>query len=325
VDSIVANTPNGIVTSLFAENSTSMLLQNVGFFNVKTAILDNFQNKVLVAGGNEVYLESWGFGLVNDGTGKGKFVNGQKIPAMNRTQALLGSANDKMKPNLFTRRRPKYYDLSSSQVVDVKAFGAAGDGKKDDTAVLNSILLFAASQSKVVYFPFGVYIIKDTLRVPVGSRIIGQAWSQIMATGANFENELSPRPAVQVGRRGDVGVVEIQDMMFTVSGPTAGAVILEWNIKQNSKGSAGLWGEIACPSIFSQVIRHDKGRLADTISDSHIRVGGAKGSNLQREQCPKLTGKINPSCKAASLLLHMTPGSTGYLENVWVWVADHDM
>ncbi|GME48353.1 hypothetical protein CDV56_101071 [Neofusicoccum parvum] len=300
-DTLIANTPNGIITSLYAENSTSLLLQNVGFFNVETAVKDDFQNKVLVPGGNEQILESWGFGLMNNATGQGVFANGQDIPAMNRTSALLSPTGyDKMKPNLFTRRRPKYYDEPTSRIIDVKALGARGDGKTDDTAVLNSILSGAANTSSIVYFPFGVYIIKDTLKVPVGSRIIGQAWSQIMASGPNFEDELHPRVAVKVGNDGDVGIIEIQDMMFTVSGATAGAVLVEWNVHESSQGSVGLW-------------------------DSHFRVGGAIGSGLQREQCPKLTGKVNTGCKAASMLLHMTPKSTGYLENVWVWVADHDL
>ncbi|NAW01272.1 glycosyl hydrolase family 28-related protein, partial [Salmonella sp. hn-h4] len=89
---------------------------------------------------------------------------------------------DKMKPSLFTRRRPKYYDVPANKVMNVRALGAKGDGKTDDTAVLNSILSGAANTSSVVYFPFGVYIVKDTLRVPMGSRIIGQVWSQIMGT-----------------------------------------------------------------------------------------------------------------------------------------------
>jgi len=57
-DSIIANTPNGIVTTLLSENSTSFLLQNVGFFNVATAIRDTKTDRVLVAGGNQVVLAS---------------------------------------------------------------------------------------------------------------------------------------------------------------------------------------------------------------------------------------------------------------------------
>lgn len=59
--------------------------------------------------------------------------------------------------------------------------------------------------------------------------------------------------------------------------------------------------------------------------DSHFRVGGAVGSDLQLSDCPKLSVSVNPKCKAASMLLHLTPQSSGYFENVWAWVADHDL
>ncbi|KAK7423089.1 hypothetical protein QQZ08_009256 [Neonectria magnoliae] len=243
-NTIIANTPNGIVTSLHAENSTSFLLQNVGFFNVETAVADSVAQKTLIAGGNEVYIDSWEFGRITNKDGAASFVNGVAIPVMNRTEELAGVQNDKMKANLFTRRRSKYYDVASRKAMNVRALGAKGDGKTDDTAVLNSILSGAANTSSIVYFPFGVYVVKDTLRVPMGSRIIGQVWSQIMGTGANFEDETKPRPVVQVGRPSDPpGIIEIRDMMFTVSGPTAGAVLMEWNARESSKGSVGMWGE----------------------------------------------------------------------------------
>ncbi|RLL97668.1 hypothetical protein CFD26_105896 [Aspergillus turcosus] len=298
-DAIIANTQNGIVTSLHTENSTSLLLQNVGFFNVETAVVDSIKNQVLLPGGNEVLKDSWGFGMVSDATGVGSFVNGQDIPVMNRTEKMLGS-QAYVKPNLFTRRRPQYGDLSTDRIINVKLYGAKGDGMSDDAVVLNWVLEYAANLSSVVYFPYGVYMVRDTLNIPVGSRIMGQAWPQIMATGPKFEDINSPYVAVKVGNPGDVGIIEIQDMMFTVSGPTAGAVLVQWNVEQSVKGSAAMW-------------------------DSHIRVGGAIGSNLQREQCPKQTGRVNPGCIAASLLLHLTPSSTPYLENVWTWVADHDL
>lgn len=66
-----------------------------------------------------------------------------------------------------------------------------------------------------------------------------------MATGAKFQDVNNPKVAVQVGQIGDVGVIEIQDMMFTVSGPTAGAVLVEWNVYEISQGSVGLWGMLA--------------------------------------------------------------------------------
>jgi len=142
--------------------------------------------------------------------------------------------------------------------------------------------------------------VTNTLRIPIGSRIIGQAWSQIMGKGTKFQNELAPRHVVQGARHGEVGIIEIQDLLFTVHRTAAGAVAVEWNARESSPGSVGLW-------------------------DTHIRVGGARGSNLQYEQCPKNTGKVNKACMGASLMMQLAPGSTAYMENAWLWVADHDM
>ncbi|KAL5041367.1 hypothetical protein BDW71DRAFT_217894 [Aspergillus fruticulosus] len=299
VDAVFGLTKTGIVTSLYAENSTSFLLQNAQFVAVDTAVLDSAQNRVLLPGGTQVKVASWGFGLVAATSTDSVFYNGEDIPAMNRTEALTAS-DGYNQPNWFQRRRPAYTDIGMSQIIDVKQWGAVGDGETDDGPVLNSILDRAANLSAIVYFPFGVYVIHDTLHVPVGSRIIGQAWSQIMAKGAKFQNEFQPRVAVRVGRPGDIGIIEIQSMMFTVSGPTAGAVVVEWNVHESTKGSAAMW-------------------------DSHIRVGGATGSLLRSIQCPKGSGTVKTQCKGASLLLHLTPQSSAYLENIWAWTADHDL
>lgn len=64
-----------------------------------------------------------------------------------------------------------------------------------------------------------------------------------MASGSKFQDELHPRVAVKVGNEGDVGIVEIQDMLFTVSGDIAGVVLMEWNVYESTQGSAGLWGK----------------------------------------------------------------------------------
>lgn len=204
-------------------------------------MLEEAKQASLLAGGNEVVVDSWGFGMLNDAEGS-KFVNGQVIPAVDRPAVLLSSESAYVKSNLYTRRRPKYHDLGSTQVFDVKALGARGDGSTDDTNILNSILALAANTSSIVFFPHGIYVVKDTLRVPTGSRIIGQVWPQIMGMGPKFQDAANPRPVVQVGVRGDVGTLEIQDMLFTVSGPTAGAVLMEWNTHESIQGSAGLWG-----------------------------------------------------------------------------------
>ncbi|GAT20988.1 hypothetical protein RIB2604_00900080 [Aspergillus luchuensis] len=216
--------------------------------------------------------------------------------------------------------RPKYINIGQSQIINLKTAGAKGDGVTDDTTALNSIFAAAANMSSIVYVPYGVYIVTNTVKIPVGSRIIGQAWPQIMGKGKNFQDQLHARPVVQVGEVDESGVVEIQDMMFTVSGATAGAILVQWNVHEITRGSAGLWGmdKSSDTNLFFN-------RRADNIYlDSHFRVGGAVGSELQGDKCPK-GGGINTDCIGASALLHVTSKASAYIENSWAWVADHDL
>jgi hypothetical protein len=91
--------------------------------------------------------------------------------------------------------------------------------------------------------------------------------------------------------------MEITDMLFSVRGATAGAILMEWNVAAVSQGKAAMW-------------------------DSHFRVGGALGTDLDLSKCPKFSN--NAECIAASLMFRVTAQANGYFENVWAWVGDHD-
>lgn len=198
-------------------------------------------------------LDSWGYGvLTNTTSGRSFFSSGARLPLMKRNDSMVGDSYHNMAPSLFTRRRPRYSDVLASAIMNVKALGAKGDGVTDDTAAINSILTGAANTSSVVYFPYGIYLVRNTIKIPVGSRIVGQAWAQIMGTGGTFAREAEPKPVVQVGLKGDVGIIEIQDMMFTVKGATLGAIVVEWNVRETSQGSVGLWGKFS--SFFPQQV-----------------------------------------------------------------------
>lgn len=51
---------------------------------------------------------------------------------------------------------------------------------------------------------------------------------------------------IKVGNAGDVGNIEIQDVLFTVKGATQGAVLVEWNAKAGEQGSVAMWGKYNC-------------------------------------------------------------------------------
>lgn len=139
----------------------------------------------------------------------------------------------------------------------------------------------------------------STILIPSNIRITGQVWSQIVASGPYFSDASNPKVMVQVGSQGDAGTVEISDMLFTSIGALPGLIMLEWNVQADSRGSVGMW-------------------------DTHFRVGGAIGTELQVAQCPPQP-IIPAACIGAAIMMHITPSSNGYFENVWAWVADHDI
>ena len=131
-----------------------------------------------------------------------------------RSSALVSNGN------YFTMRPPTYQDYSVSQFINIKsvsAYPVYGDGATDDTNNINAILSQYAG-CKIIYFPAGTYIVTNTIIIPAGSRIIGDAYgSAISAIGSNFYNPNAPTTMVQVGNSGDVGVAQISDMLFTVA------------------------------------------------------------------------------------------------------------
>jgi glucan 1,3-beta-glucosidase len=173
--------------------------------------------------------------------------------------------------------------------------------------MMQNLFNAAAAQNKIVYFDYGAYLVSDTVQISKDLKITGELWPLIMATGPNFQNQFSPRPMWRVGNPGEVGTVEITDVMFETRGPAPGCIIVEWNIKQSYPGGAGMW-------------------------EAHYRIGGSAGTLLQQTQClkdpPTPIGSNDPrltNCAGAFLLFHITPQANAYLENVWGWVSDHEL
>ncbi|UKZ56764.1 hypothetical protein TrVGV298_010605 [Trichoderma virens] len=229
----------------------------------------------------------------NDGSNFGQF----EASVPDRPSGLVNSVIYD-RPLYYTKSRPQYETLSSSSIISVKDHGAVGDGVTDDTAAINSALALATTEN-LIYFPAGSYIVTSTIIVPAHTRMTGSVWSQLVASGSYFADAASPKVMLQVGNSGDVGTVEISDMLFTSIGPLPGLILVEWNVQAASQGSVGIW-------------------------DAHFRIGGAYGTKLQVAQCPA-SSPIQAGCIAAAMMLHITPEANGYFENVWAWVADHDI
>ncbi|CDO72902.1 Glycoside Hydrolase Family 55 protein [Trametes cinnabarina] len=292
IDAFASNTP------IFLRNSQpsngklagSVVLNNVHLTNVPTAV--GVVGGATVLAGGTTTIDSWAQGNVFSGTSQSaKFVQAA-VPAPTKASSLLDSAG-----RIFGKMHPQYEDYAVDQFVSVRDQGAKGDGTTDDTAALQAVF-DKFSGCKIIFIDAGTYLVSNTLTIPAGTQVVGEAWSVILGSGSAFQDQNNPKAVVRVGSPGDEGIVEISDIIFSTRGPAAGAIVVEWNVHSNEQGGAGMW-------------------------DSHIRLGGAAGTNLLVANCP--AGNTDASCAAAFLALHLTDQSNAYLEGTWVWTADHDL
>lgn len=64
--------------------------------------------------------------------------------------------------------------------------GNVGDGMTDDTAAVQNAL--NGNIGKIVFVDAGTYILKGTVTVPSGSKLVGETWSQFAASGSYFSD-----------------------------------------------------------------------------------------------------------------------------------------
>lgn len=305
LDSKISNTPIGITTSRTSSSlpisGGSLVLDNVEFTNVAHPVYNPATaNTLLAASGGTMTVEFWGQGRdYSTSNENGTAVQGALTRDIPKPAALLTDGGN----TIFERSRPQYEDVPASEFVSVKDCGAKGDGVTDDTAALQSIFDKYANSGKVIFFDLGHYKVSNTVTVHIGTRIVGELWSVIVADGVAFQDANNPVPVFQIGQPGDCGMVEISELLFQTKGPQVGAILLEWNSRDpaGSQGANGMW-------------------------DTHFRVGGSAGTDLNPAQCIKApTSHVvpNPDCFAAFMLMRIGKTATVYMENVWGWTSDH--
>jgi hypothetical protein len=179
--------------------------------------------------------------------------------------------------------------------------------------MIQTVIRAAANSSYIAFLDAGYYRVTDTIFIPPNTRVMGEGLATvIMGAGEKFSDPNNPRPVVQVGNPGDVGFVEISDLIVSTQGPAAGAIMIEYNL--NTPAAENMCSPGSPPS---------------GMWDVHVRVGGFTGSHQQVAQCPTTPDKqnyVNPSCIAGYMGMHITPSARNlYMENNWIWVADHDI
>ncbi|KAF2716427.1 glycoside hydrolase family 55 protein [Polychaeton citri CBS 116435] len=290
LDSGASNVGTVIMTSSSSSGDHSLVIENFSKGSGVSSVVSASGDTVLndnVKGSAWVYGNAYTPGGPDTGSHQtGTFYNTPRSGSL----VASGGAYQAIPP-------PSYQQYDVGQFINVKSvngYPVYGDGNTDDTNNLNAIISMYAG-CKILFFPQGTYVVTNTLFFPTGSRVVGEAWSVISATGSNFYNPTAPTTMVKVGNSGDKGVAQFTDMLFTVADVLQGCTMLEVNMAGNSPGDVGFW-------------------------NTHFRVGGALGSKV-RSNC----GGSPAECKAAFMMIHLTSSSSAYIENMWGWTADHDL
>lgn len=270
---------------IMVNGTSSILLENIDVKNSGPTLKVNGTSRGLGNLVGKTYAQGH---VYRDNFGKPSASNSTFLPYPERGN-LVGEDG-----KYFTKSQPQYVDYPASTFASVKDPGAKGDGVTDDTKAIQQALTSNAD-CKITKFPHGVYLVTDTIYVPPGSRIVGEVWSTITASGSFFNHTDSPKPMFQVGKPGEVGLAGITDMLFTVSDILPGTILVEVNMAGVNPGDV-------------------------SFHNTHFRIGGAADSRLetacQTESDP---------CPAAFLVMHLTNTSSSYIENSWLWTADHDL
>ncbi|KAK2042762.1 glucan 1,3-beta-glucosidase [Colletotrichum somersetense] len=286
----------------------TLVMENVGFSGVYAILLGPQNNTIIPGSEGSVRSQGFAMGHIYTPTGPTDYTgdDASYFPVYPALQGVSSTGGTKY----YERSKPHYADIPASNFVSARSFGAAGDGNTDDTVALNNLFNYVSadpSASLVAFVDAGTYYVSDTVFIPPGARIVGEALASIiMGGGAQFQDITNPHPVVKVALPGQYGTIEWSDMIVSTRGPAPGAKVIEYNL--NSLGEpAGMW-------------------------DVHVRVGGFAGTQLQLAQCPKTpdvaitADTVDRNCIAAFMSMHITkPSSNLFMENCWLWVADHDL
>lgn len=162
--------------------STGVILENVALSGVNAAVADT--NGETILDGATAKIDHWALGVVYEGSAGAdarSFSKGGKVGSYRRHSTLVDGNGA-----YFERQKPQYEDHGAGDFVHLKDLGAKGDGVTDDTVAIQAALY--ASLGKILFVDAGSYILTSTVTIPSGSKIVGETWSQLVASGPYFQD-----------------------------------------------------------------------------------------------------------------------------------------
>jgi hypothetical protein len=189
-DCLFENVKKGVVVG--AENKTNNQINLLNIFcnNVDVPVHFSPSGKSIDKKGNKYLINNFVYGLVmDDMTDDSKYKTISDIVAVDVVPQKL----DKVIPDL----------PSMDTWVNVKDFGALGDGKTDDTQAIKE----AIARHKNVYLPTGWYRVTEPIKLSEGTNLIGlhpfATQLIIDESEPNFSGFGAPVPIVESSEGGD--------------------------------------------------------------------------------------------------------------------------
>ncbi|MGB5436155.1 MAG: glycosyl hydrolase family 28-related protein [Maribacter sp.] len=189
-DCLFENVKKGVVVGVENETDSQINVRNLTCSNVDVPVYFASTDKSIDGKGSTYQVKNFVYGLVMDDMGDdSKYKTMANIAAIDLAPKKL----DKVIPDLPAMKT----------WVNVKDFGALGDGKTDDTKAIKT----AISQHKNVYFPSGWYRITETIKLGKGSKLIGlhPYATQVIIdeSEADFSGFGAPVPVLESSEGGD--------------------------------------------------------------------------------------------------------------------------
>jgi glucan 1,3-beta-glucosidase len=200
VDSSFTNVNTAAIRSGFAASNepsiNNLVLDNVKLVSAPVAVM-NSQTVALEGSSGSLVVASWAQGRI--------WQNGKSV--VNAIDLSAGGFAPSKPASLlrnnatfFQMGRPAF-DSSKFTRVSADSLGVVGDGVTDVTAALQLAINKCALEGSVLFLPHATYRISDTVVLPAGSRVLGEAWSVIIVAKngeGKFSDPASPTPVIQV-------------------------------------------------------------------------------------------------------------------------------
>lgn len=224
IDAMFSNVSVAAVRTGFSSSDTtasnSLVLDNCLVDKTSGSIVANGESIVLAVNKalETTYVASWAQGRVWKGASndvrtidldsEGVAPSRSKLLTQTKATDKLFRANKGLpagfvENSYFEMPRPAFDSSAFTRVNAVIDLGVANNGVIDVTNSLQDAINKCAKANVVLFLPYGTYLISDTLVLPQGTRILGEAWSVIMVGNdisgtSNFADAAAPKAAIQV-------------------------------------------------------------------------------------------------------------------------------